>query len=167
MLTNADPMHSAAQSDASHRELHDEALQVLSVAHYVLAALTIAMTPVGIYLVWVGWDLLHPARGEAWTPRAGQEFLDPVRWGATLYFTGGVLASLSVIHAGLLAYIGRCIARRTRRRLCLAFSVFDMTYVPLGTALGVCTLVLLLKDPVKSQFAKVRSAECGVRSAHQ
>jgi hypothetical protein len=156
MLTNADPMRSSAQPDAPQTALYDEALKVLVAAHYVLAAITLAMTPVGIYLAWTGWDLLHPARGEAWTPRPGQELFDPVRWGAALYFAGGALASLSVVHAGLLAYIGRCIARRKRRLLCLIFSAFDMTYVPLGTALGVFALVLLTKEPVKQQFARAK-----------
>jgi hypothetical protein len=144
---------------------HDEALQVLVAAHYVLAGITVSSLPVFLFVAWTGWDLLHPERGESWSPRRGLEFLDPLYWGAVLYLAGGALATLSVVHAGLLAYIGRCIARRRRRLLCLIFSTFDLTYMPLGTTLSVFALVLLTKQPVKEQFAKVRSAERGVRSS--
>jgi hypothetical protein len=68
------------------------------------------------------------------------------------FMGGGILATLSLMHAGLLAYVGRCIARRRRRRFCLIFSTFDLTYLPLGTALGVFALLLLLKPQVKQEF---------------
>jgi hypothetical protein len=147
----------ALASGPPQRELHDEALEVLAVAHYVLAAITAAMAPVFVYIAWIGWDLVHPAPGEHWTPRPGQEMIDPLFWGAVLYLSGGAIASLAVIHGGLLAYVGRCLARRRRRLFCLIFSVLDLTYVPLGTVLGVCVLVLLTKERVKQQFAATRS----------
>lgn len=133
-------------------DLVTESLHVLVAAHYVLAFVTALLTPFGLYLAFVGWALLHPARGEAWTPRPGQEIFDPLRWGAVFFMLGGILASLSLLHAALLAYVGRCIARRRRRRFCLAFSAFDLTYVPLGTTLGVFALLLLLKPQVKQEF---------------
>jgi hypothetical protein len=133
-------------------DLLTESLRLLVVAHYLLAGVTLLLAPAGIYLAIAGWDLLHPARGEAWTPRPGQEIFDPLRWGAVFFVGGGVLASLSLLHAGLIAYVGRCLARRRRRRFCLAFSIFDLTYIPLGTALGIFALVLLLKPQIKQQF---------------
>jgi hypothetical protein len=50
--------------------------------------------------------------------------------------------------------VGRCIALRRRRRFCLMFSVFDLTYLPLGTTLSVFALLLLLKPQVQQEFAQ-------------
>jgi hypothetical protein len=147
----------APASAPPEHELHDEALQVLAVAHYVLAGITAMTAPVFVYIAWIGWDLVHPAPGEGWSPRPGQELVDPLFWGAVLYFAGGALASLAVMHGALLAYVGRCLARRRRRLFCLIFSVLDMTYIPLGTILGVCVLVLLTKAHVKQQFGGLQS----------
>ena len=72
---------------------------------------------------------------------------------------GGILATLSLLHAALLAYVGRCIALRRHRRFCLMFSVFDLTYIPLGTTLSVFALLLLLKPQVRQEFA-IRNAAC-------
>jgi hypothetical protein len=135
-------------------DLVAESLNLLAAAHYVLAFVTALMTPAGLYLAYIGWGLLHPERGAAWTPRPGQELLDPLRWGAVFFMGGGVLATLSLLHAALLAYVGRCIARRRRRRFCLMFSIFDLTYFPLGTVLGVFALFLLLKPQAKQEFAQ-------------
>jgi hypothetical protein len=133
-------------------DLLTESLRLLAVAHYVLAFVTALLTPAGVYLAYVGWSLLHPARGEAWTPEAGQELFDPLRWGAAYFLIGGILASLALLHAGVLVFVGRAIAGRRRRVFCLMFSAFDLTYIPLGTALGVFTLMLLTKPQVKQQF---------------
>ena len=145
-------LNATIHEEASDDQLLSESLNLLAAAHYVLAVVTALLMPVGLYLAWVGWDLLHPARGEHWLPRPGQELLDPLRWGAVFFMLGGVLATLSLLHAGVLVYIGRMLARRRRRRLCLAFSIFDLTYVPLGTALGVLTLVALLKPQARQMF---------------
>lgn len=137
-----------------------EALSVLAVAHYLLAAVTLLAAPVGLYLVFAGWPLLYPESGTQTLPHRRAEILDPPLWGATFVVAGVLLTSLSLMHAGLLAYVGRLIARRKRRRFCLVFSVLDMTYLPLGTALGIFALWLLTKQPVKAQFdaeAKARA----------
>ncbi len=146
-------MPAAATPNSPQHQLLAESLHLLVLAHYVLAAITALMTPLGLYLIFVGWGLLHPARADAWTPRRGQEMLDPVLWGTVFYLGGGALASLAIVHAGLIAYIGRQIARRRRRKLCLAFSVFDLTYVPLGTTLSVFTLLLLLNPAARDEFS--------------
>lgn len=141
-----------APGPAHSPQLLAESLRLLVAAHYLLAVVTLLMAPAGVYLAWSGWTMLHPARGEAWTPKPGQEIFDPVIWGTTFYLAGGAWAALSIVHAGALAYIGHCIARRRRRGLCLAFSIFDLTYIPLGTTLSVFALLLLLKPPVREEF---------------
>ena len=147
-------------------KLLTESMRLLVLGHYVLAVVTALMAPAGIYLAFAGWAMLHPARGDAWTPKPGQEIFDPLVWGTTFYLTGGALAGLSIIHASLLVHIGRSIARRKRRRLCLAFSFFDLTYIPLGTALSVVALLLLLKPQVRDEFrnaAKMQRANKNAR----
>lgn len=146
-------------SSLPSNQLLRESLRLLVLAHYVLALVTALMAPAGIYLAWAGWSMLHPARGDAWTPKPGQEIFDPLVWGATFYLVGGVLAGLSIIHSLLLVHIGRSIAHRKRRRLCLAFSFFDLTYIPLGTTLSVFTLLLLLNPQVRDEFNSIHKSQ--------
>ena len=146
--------HSTARGDT----LLSESLRLLAAAHYLLAAITLLMAPAGVYLAWAGWSMLHPTREDAWTPRPGQEIFDPILWGTTFYLAGGALAALSVVHCAVLAYVGRCIALRKRRGLCLMFSVFDLTYLPLGTTLSVFSLLLLLNPQIKQEFKNVSDA---------
>jgi hypothetical protein len=143
-------------SESPQRELLNEALKLLVVAHYVLAGITFLLAPAFLYLAWSGWSMLHPERGQQWTPMPGQEILDPVVWGAAFFAAGVLLGSLCLMHAGLIAYVGRSITRRKRRLFCLIFSCFDLTYIPLGTALGIFAIVLLRKPAVKEQFDATR-----------
>jgi hypothetical protein len=108
------------------------------------------MAPVAAYIYYLGWNLLHdPASQQRFD---GPPLLDPLLWGAIWAMVGGSLATLSVVHAIVLVYVGRCIARRRRRLFCLVFSIFDLTYAPLGTALGLFAIVLLSRPVVKAAF---------------
>lgn len=76
--------------------------------------------------------------------------------GISVFMVGAFVVTLSLVHGLALAYIGRCIARRRRRGLCIGFSIFDLTYlfpVPIGTALSVFALVMLFRPGVVQQFA--------------
>jgi hypothetical protein len=125
-------------------------LRLLAMLHYVLGGITAAFAPLCAYLAWLGLPLLQPP-SDAGVYR-GVGFLDPLLVGAFLVTLGVVLGMLSLMHGAILAYVGRCIARRRRRVLCLVFSAFDLMYVPLGTAIGIYALVLLTRPAIKPLF---------------
>jgi hypothetical protein len=125
-------------------------LRWLARLHYVLAVATAATAPLGMYLFYLGWSLLHdPASARAYH---GPAMFDPLVWGATWAMVGGVLATLSLMHGSILWYVGRLIATRRRRRFCLLFSIFDVTFVPFGAALSLFAIVVLTRPEVKARF---------------
>ncbi|MEX2119947.1 MAG: hypothetical protein WD847_10170 [Pirellulales bacterium] len=117
-------------------------LRVLEILHYVLAAVTALAATVGVALLVVGYPMMHQ------TPQPGQPlpfspYEDPQIVGMALVMAGIAVASLCLVHALAIAYIGCMIARRRRLGLCKAFSIFHLVNVPFGTALSIYALILL------------------------
>lgn len=143
-------------------------LRILAILHYAAAAVTVCFALSGIPWVAAGRALMHSAGGDL--PEVFQEaervmgrqpaLHDPENraiLGGACLMIGAFLITLSLVHGSVLAYIGRCIARRRRRTLCIAFSIFDLTYLlplPLGTALSIYALAVLLRPSVKLLFAR-------------
>lgn len=64
----------------------------------------------------------------------------------TVFVAGGLGMAAFVIQAG------RCLAQRRRHLLCLIVAGLLCLCAPLGTVLGVFTLVTLLRPQVKAAF---------------
>ncbi|MBI1901513.1 MAG: hypothetical protein HYS13_10445 [Planctomycetia bacterium] len=156
-----------AQSATSAPAVSENTLRRLVRLHYVLAMVTALLALPTVPLFFGGWEVLHNEDQplsqwaldahhftDRWFP-ASQDAPLKAAW---LVAITGVEITLSVAHAVLLFYVGRCIARRRRFVLCVLFSVFNATYVPLGTALSIWTLVVLLKPHVKRLFFPAASA---------
>jgi hypothetical protein len=81
-------------------------------------------------------------------------------FGGALYLMGAAMVTLSLVHGAALAFVGRLIARRRRRGLCIGFSIFDLMYVipvPIGAGLSIFALVMLLRPSVAAQFKAGKS----------
>lgn len=65
---------------------------------------------------------------------------------------GSGLVLLFWTAAGLMVAAGRCLAARKRYTFCFVVACLSLTMMPFGTALGIFTLVVLLKEPVKRLF---------------
>ena len=138
---------------------HAEDLRLLAIAHYVLAGLTAAMAAVFVPLAVVGWRWLQAAKQALPAAAApGFESGDQALLGAVLFSTGVSVAALCIVHGGVLVYIGRCLARRRRRTLCLAFSAVHLINVPLGTVLSVLTFLVLRRPSGGGEFLASRAA---------
>ena len=124
----------------------EEHLRILSIVHYVFAGLValFACFPV-IHLV-VGIGLL--AAGKSPSEGGPPAFLGVFFIGLALVF---ILLGWSV--AALVAYAGRCLARRERHMLCVVVGGLEAAMcVPLGTVLGVLTIIVLMRPSVKQAF---------------
>ena len=66
-------------------------------------------------------------------------------------FVAATLVGLALAGAALAA--GRFIARRVRRTFCLAIAAVECLVFPIGTVLGVATLIVLARPTVRSMFA--------------
>jgi ABC-type sulfate transport system permease subunit len=61
---------------------------------------------------------------------------------------------LGCAFGGLNIYAGRCIKRRSKRALTLIVACLNTLAVPLGTILGVCTLLVLTRRSVKKLYER-------------
>lgn len=134
-----------------------EHLRLLATLHYVVAGLTAAFSLLGVLYILIGAWLIY---GSAELSGEVTELLklpaeeDPVLLGVVCVIAGAVLAVLCLLHAAVVAWVGRCISRRRRWLLSMIFSVFHLVYFPLGTGLSVFALTVLRRPGVKELFGR-------------
>jgi hypothetical protein len=136
-------MRDQRKVDASH-------LKLIGIFHFVLAGLTI----IGLLFLFMHWLIMHTvfSNPEMWKQQPNQvpppkEILAVFKW--FYYFMGGcfVLAGLANIASGW------CILKRRARVFSLVVAGFDCLCFPFGTALGVFTFVVLLRESVAEVYA--------------
>lgn len=126
------------------RKIDADHLKLLAVFHYVLAGLSL----VGIAFLCLHWALMHavmsmPAKNGNPPPA---QFFAVFRW--FYVFCGFFMVS----GGALLLASGRCIARRKARVFSLAVAGLSCLMFPFGTALGVFTMIVLLRESVVETY---------------
>jgi hypothetical protein len=76
--------------------------------------------------------------------------------GALFVGFGACIVICGMAFAICIAWAGRCLDRRTSRTFCFVVACLMCVCVPLGTVLGVFTLVVLSRDSVRTLFADRR-----------
>jgi len=135
---------------------HD--LRLLAILHYVLGGVTAALMLPLLPLVWISYRSFEDFNEAAAHPAVTGSG-DITLWGFTSAVCLAAFVSLAVlcpVHGALLAYIGRSIARRRRRLLCLVFSGLHVINLPFGTALSVFAFLVLRRPSVKESFTRRR-----------
>lgn len=126
-----------------------EKLTLLGVLHYVAAGLTALFGCFPLLYVAIGVMMFVESRG----PAAGPN--EPPAWFGLLFAAMGVVGS--VISWAMAAAIGTCgYYLRTHRNhtFCVVVAAIECLSVPLGTILGVFTIVTLVDPEVKALFAR-------------
>lgn len=122
-----------------------EHLRLLSVFHYVVAALAtlISMFP-----------LIHLGIGIAMVGGAfdGDKAPPPPFVGWLLIAFAGSFILTGLTTALLIALAGRALARQRRYTFCCVMAGVACVFMPFGTALGVFTLIVLLRPGVRELF---------------
>jgi hypothetical protein len=79
---------------------------------------------------------------------------EPSPWilGGTLLAIFGGVAMLFLTKAVVMIFAGRAMGRRTNYTLCMVGACLAIMNMPLGTALGIFTIILLQKPAVKARF---------------
>ncbi len=127
-------------------------LRLLSIFHYVVAAIT------GLFSL---FPVLHLVMGLAMVTgklpmdanASGTEAISPQLFGWVFVVFAGVFIVCGLTLAGFMAYAGRCLAQRRRHTLCLVVAAISCMMMPIGTVLGVFTLIVLMRPSVKAAFA--------------
>tara|TARA_R110002096_G_scaffold23303_3_gene74235 strand:+ start:2238 stop:2681 length:444 start_codon:yes stop_codon:yes gene_type:complete len=124
---------------------NEQHLQLLSIFHYVLGGIIGAVSLFPIFHLIFGLVMIL-------SPETLDEEPDVAIVGwflvgfATVFILSGWTLALFVIAAG------RSIVRRKRHTFCLVMAGIECLFMPIGTILGVFTIIVLTKEPVRQAF---------------
>ena len=132
----------AEPKDAEH-------LRYLQIGHTVVAALTALFS--SIFLMHVGMGILIIAAPDSFfADGAGKAPPPAMGWIAVAM--GGFAVLFGWTLAGLIFAAGRAIGRRRRHLFCIIVAGLSCFFMPFGTMLGVCSLIVLNRPSVKALF---------------
>ena len=133
-------MTTSAEDDVQH-------LKLLSIFHYVVAGLTAVFS--SIFLVHVGLGLLMLLRPGSFAGRN-----HPDAFAGWIFLAMGCAAvTLGWTLAAGMGLAGRFLSRRRHHTFCLVMGGIEAAMCsPFGTALGVFTIIVLLRPSVKQLF---------------
>jgi hypothetical protein len=127
----------------------EEHLRLLAIAHYIDGGLCILFASMFIFHFMFFFVMADPS------------FFPPPKPGhagppeAMFRVMGGVLGFFILAgwaFGALTIYVGRCIRRRTKRALTLVVAFLNLLFVPVGTLLGVATIMVLTRSSVKKAY---------------
>jgi hypothetical protein len=124
-----------------------EHLRLLSIFYYVDAGLQALSFFWG--MVWLAVGILLALRPESWGAHAEPP---PAVIGLVITALGIVVTLMGLALAVCLFFAGRMLSQRRRRLFCLIVAGINCIFVPIGTVLGVCTLLVLIRPSVKALF---------------
>ncbi len=121
-----------------------EHLDLLAIFHYVVAGLTALCSLIPLFHLLLGIGLA--------TGRLGED--DPVArdMGWVFVVIAAILITLGLAFSVLVVVAGRNLRRRRRYMFCLVMAGLLCLLVPFGTALGVLTILVLMRDSVRRLF---------------
>lgn len=126
----------------------EEHLRLLSVFHYVVGGLAglFALFPV-IHLVIGLVFVFTPEKFQ------GGEGPPAAVFGWIFVIVAGGIIVMGLAFAACVLSAGRFLAKRKHYMFCLVMGGVECLFMPLGTVLGVFTLIVLMRDSVKQTFA--------------
>lgn len=125
----------------------DQHLRWLTIGHYICAAITamFACFPL-IYVIFGLIFLLAPPTGQ------GGDVFPARAFGLIFALIGGAAALSGWAFAALIFAAGRSLAARKRHTFCIVMGAISCAFFPLGTVVGVFTILVLARPAVKAMF---------------
>jgi hypothetical protein len=121
-------------------------LDLLGIFHYVAAGLTLVCGG-GYGLMFVGMSAAISSASEHAKDRPPPEFL----W---LFGGMGLLFVVAAaVTALLLGFAGWCLRERKAWIYCMVVAAISLIHMPIGTVLGVFTIIVLMRPEAKALFA--------------
>lgn len=137
----------------SQQATDDEQIRILSIVYYVFAGLSAVGGCLPFIHVFVGiLFLVNPPQVEGPNPFPAEFF-------GMMFVVFGLFVILCCWAIAILQFLtARSLANRTRHSLCVIASAISCLFVPLGTILGVFSLIVLMRPSVKEQFEAALTA---------
>jgi hypothetical protein len=123
-----------------------EHLKLLWIFHYVAAGMAALFACIPFIHFFMGLALATGALGDS-DPETR-----PIGLGLMVFAGLFILAGWTL--AALIAFAGRSLQTRRRYTLCLVVAGIECIFMPVGTVLGVFTIIVLMRDSVKELFGK-------------
>jgi hypothetical protein len=125
----------------------EEHLRLLSIFHYVVGGLAglFALFPI-IHLI---FGLIMIFASDKF---AGKGEPPPAFLGWFFVIFAAMFIILGWILAAFVLTTGRFLARRKHYMFCLVMAAIECIFMPFGTVLGVFTIIVLMREPVKQLF---------------
>ncbi len=143
------PIHVMNDTPPDRQRIIDhEHLKLLAIAHYIYGVLQGLISCVLIFHFGLGLLMIIAPH-----VFGGNHQQAPPAW-AGLLMSGfaGLIMFLGWLFAALTIYSGICIKRRQYRIYSLIIAALNCLSFPFGTALGVFTFIVLLRDSVKQLY---------------
>lgn len=131
--------------------IDEEHLRLLTIGHYITGGSCIAFASIFIFhFIFVLIASTNPEFFAAQGADASGAPPDGVM--KVFAVVLGVLILAGWTFGGLTIYAGRCIKRRTHRSFTFVMAALNLMFMPLGTVLGVFTLMALSRASVKRLY---------------
>jgi hypothetical protein len=129
----------------------EEHLRLLKYCYYILAGITSFFSLTTIFAIALGALFASgtiPPQAQGPSPDAARTM--------GLFFLGFGLGALILGLAGsfLTFLVGRSLRDRRRRTFCIVVAFLYCLYVPWGTVIGVCTIIVLNRPNMKTLFGE-------------
>jgi hypothetical protein len=129
--------------------IDEEQLRLLVLAHYITGGLCILFASMFIFhfimlTVMAGNPQFFPP------PPGGQP--PPIALFRVVGVVIGVFILLGWSFGALTIFVGRCIKKRVKRNLAMVVACLNLLFLPVGTLLGVASLMVLTRSSVKRAY---------------
>jgi hypothetical protein len=132
----------------------EEHLRILSILHYVYGGLAAVGGCFGLFYIFVGATFMSTA-----TRGPGQAGPPPAAFGMVFVVLGAMISLIAWALAVCIVLTGKYLSERRNHLFCLIVSGIICLNVPLGTALGVFTIIVLVRPTVKAGFGQGQYAD--------
>lgn len=127
----------------------EDHLRLLSIFHYVVGGMAAFFAMLPIFHLVLGLLLIFaPGKLE------GHGAPPPAFVGWMFVTLAIIFITIGWVFAALVLLAGRFLAKRKHYMFCLVMGGIECVFMPFGTVLGVFTLVVLTREPVKRLFTR-------------
>jgi hypothetical protein len=123
-----------------------EHLKLLAIFHYVAAGMAALFACIPFIHFFMGLALATGAFPDT-NPEART-------MGVVIMVIAGLIILAGWTFAAFVAFAGRSLQTRSRYTFCLVMAGVECIFMPVGTVLGVFTIIVLMRDSVKELFGK-------------